>query len=247
MSGTWEPPQFGLSRALLVALGLEIVAVVLLLGLWHRSHTPALPPALPQQVTTISFVKLPTPVPITSKVVPLPSPPKPVTHKLILPKIVPLPPLSKPDIVIPKRVRHRRGVRKLVHKLRPVRHLPVVSHPAPRVVKSSIPKPHVALVSGPSPSAVAAYAEILHTLIQNNVVVSAIISQLGLFGSVQVRFTLGPRGGHVLSAQVLSTGINRTIRQAALNTVEKLSYPPFPKTFGTAPRAFEVIVQIERQ
>lgn len=253
---SWEPPRLRLHRVLLIALGLEVAPVVLLLWLWHHDPAPPLPAVMPQ-ITTVNFVRLPPRVPVVPKVVVVPPPPpKLVVHKLIMPKIMPLPPLLKPDIVIPKKIRpkpvaHKPAVHKsvvhkpVVHKPRPVPHPPVVSHPVPQVVKSPTPTPRVVAVPAP-PSAIAAYAASLHALIQNNVVVSAIISQLGLSGSVRVRFTLSPRGGHVLSVQVLSTGINRIIRQTALNTVEKLSYPPFPKTFGIATRAFEVIVQIER-
>ena len=259
MPGSWEPPRLGLHRVLLIALGLEVAPVVLLLWLWHHDPAPPLPAVMPQ-VTTVSFVRLPPRVPVVPKVVPPPPPPPPpklVVHKLIVPKIVPPPPLPKPDIVIPKKVRpkpvvhkpvvHKPVVHKPVPKPRPVPHPPVVSHPVPQAVKSPTPAPRVVAVPGPPPSAIAAYAASLHTLIQNNVVVSAIISQLGLSGSVRVRFTLGPRGGRVLDVQVLSADANRLIRQVALKTVQNLSYPSFPKTFGTAARAFEVTVQIERR
>lgn len=256
MPGSWEPPRLGLHRVLLIALGLEITPVVLLLWLWHHDPAPPLPAVMPQQVTTVSFVRLPPQVPVVPKVVP-PPPLKSVMHKLIVPKIVPPPPLPKPDIVIPKKIRpkpvahkpvvHKPVVHKPEHKLHPVPHPPVVSHLAPQAVKSPTPTPRVVAVPGPPPSAIAAYAASLHALIQNNVVVSAIILQLGLSGSVRVRFTLGPRGGHVLNVRVLSTDANRLIRQVALKTVQKLSYPPFPTTFGPVARTFEVTVQIEQQ
>lgn len=259
MPGSWEPPRLGLHRVLLIALGLEIAPVVLLLWLWHHEPPPPLPTVVPQQVTTVSFVRLPPRIPVVPKVVPPPPPPppKPVMHKLIVPKIVPPPPLPKPDIVVPKKIRpkpvvhkpvvHKPVVHKPVPKPRPVPHPPVVSHPIPQAVKSPTPAPRVVAVPGPPPSAIAAYAASLHALIQNNVVVSAILSQLGLSGSVRVRFTLGPRGGRVLDVRVLSADANRLIRQVALKTVQKLSYPAFPKIFGSAPRAFEVTVQIERR
>lgn len=235
----WAPGQLGLPRALVIAMAAEAVIVVLLLWPWH--HTHALPTAKPQQVTTVAFVKLPPP-----------PPPKPV-----VPKLAPPPPVPKPKIVIPKKVKptpiHRpKPVHHVIHKVvhrpkpkpKPVVRPKVIPHPAPQVVKAPLPAPHVAPVSGPSPSVIAAYAEVLHALIQNNVLVGAMIQQLGLSGSVRVRFTLGPGGGQVRSVRVLTNNANPLIRQAALRTVRQLDYPPFPKSLGKSERSFEVTVQI---
>ncbi len=219
--GAWSPPRLGLPRAFVLAFVLEVLIAVLLLGPWN--HAPA-PPAMPQQVTTVQFVTLP---------------PLPPHQPAVQPKIVPPPPIPKSQIVIPKTpnpVVHR--------KPKPAPHPHVVPRPAPQVVKSPVPAPRVAPVSGPSPSAITAYNQALHVLIQNNVVVGELVRQLGLSGSVRVSFVLGPKGGAAQDARVVSGGTNPLIRRNALKTVGQLSYPPFPKSFGSAPRTFEVIVQI---
>ncbi|AOU97367.1 hypothetical protein BI364_04605 [Acidihalobacter yilgarnensis] len=239
--GPWSPPRLGLPRALVIALVIEGLIVVLLLWPWHHAPTPP-PPAMPQQVTTVQFVKLPPP-----------APPKPVP----VPRIVPPPPIPKPAIVIPKKIKPKpvvhhqpkpRPIHHVVPKPKPVPkpapHPHVVPHPAPQVVKAKAPAPRVAPVSGPSPSAIAAYSQALHVLIQNNVVVGEMVRQLGLSGSVRVRFVLGPQGGAAQEVQVVTGGANPLLRHDALKTVGQLRYPPFPKSFGTAPRTFEVVVQI---
>lgn len=241
--GPWMPPRLGLPRAFVLALVLEVLIAVLLLWPWHHAPAPP-PPAMPQQVTTVQFVKLPPP-----------PPPKPVVQ----PRIVPPPPIPKPQIVIPKKpkpkpiVHHKPKPRpkpivhhkpKPVPKPKPAPHPHVVPHPAPQVVKSPVPTPRVAPVSGPSPSAIAAYSQALHVLIQNNVVVGEMVRQLGLSGSVRVSFVLGPQGGAAQDVRVVSGGANPLIRRDALKTVGQLKYPPFPKSFGSAPRTFEVVVQI---
>lgn len=100
-------------------------------------------------------------------------------------------------------------------------------------------------MSGPPPvSAVAVYVSALHTLIQNNVQISGIIRQLSLTGSVRVSFVLYPSGGLAKNLRVISGGANPLIRKAALDTVARLRYPPFPESFGHAPRSFQVVVKI---
>lgn len=256
----WSPPGLGLPRALLVGLLIEVLISMGLLSRWHDTSAPA--PTMAQQVTTVDFVNLPSP-----------SLSKPAPVRRIWPRSVPRPDIVIPKqarptprvdrkrkpVAKPKRIRHvihheRKSASKArakhhvvnheaVRKPKPAPPSQVASHRAPQVIKA--PAPGVARKSGPTPSAIAAYSQALHVLIQNNVRVGGTVRELGLSGSVRVSFVLGPNGGKARHVHVISSGANPLIRRDALKTISQLSYPPFPAVFGSAARTFAVVVRIK--
>jgi periplasmic protein TonB len=232
----------GLNRALILALAVEAVVASAIYWPWPK-NAPRLPPARQQMISQVQFVRLPPP------------PPKPVVNPQ--PKIVPPPPIPKPKLVIPKKpkpVVHPKPKPKPIHHPRHiVHHVPKpvpkpapkpAPHPAKQRVLTPKPSPKIAPAAGNSPSAVPAYAAELHGLIQNNVQIGAMIKQLGLSGSVRVRFALKPSGGKVIWARIDGPQGNPLIAQAALNSVKDLSFPAFHGNMPKHAMQFVVNVQI---
>jgi protein TonB len=245
---SWTERSLGMPRALILASVMEVL--VLTVWLWHAPQRMQSSSLGHRQVTAIDFVQLPVtakPKP-AAKAVAAPAPPKrpsprvppksPRAHPVHVPppKPTPRPDLARQRIAPPAPPPYR------LRREKPAP--PPERSPAPPAPRK--PAAPVAVIPplGPSPSVIAAYGQRLHALIQRHVQVDPVVSQFDLSGRVKVAFVLDADGGRAREVRVVAGGANRLIRRNALASIEQLTYPPFPKSFGPAPRRFEVVVRI---
>lgn len=242
----WHPNELGLKRSFGFALVLEVLAFLTLYLIVHAAYQSVKPASHPHLkiITQAHFVSLPQKAP---KVAPKPPPPKP-QHHVSHPHPKPLPKPKPQKHVVPKQV-HR-----VIHKPKPV-HKPVPK-PRPQPVHKAVvvkkkpalrhPQPHAAPPTH-HVSPLQIYAGLLHALIQAHVHVGRMIRQLGLSGVVKVAFVLGPKGGRPRQVHVVAGAANPLIKKSALESVRRLSFPPFTKGMPKHPIQFIVPVQISTQ
>lgn len=237
MQTPWEPPGLGPVRSFLIALLVEggLLAGLGLLLLLPGSRMSKNPVA--QRPMQARLVTLPE-----KKVTPIVHRPPPPKIEIPKPKPVPRPPLHmhlktpvpRADAIRvspPKPVHHHQRQPKVQPKRLPRK---AVAKPTPaQPVMSSQQKATI----------LQAYAAALHVLLQNHVVVSRMVRQLKLSGTVLVAFKLNPGGGGAFDIQVRGGSSNPLLVKDALATVKALSFPPFRK--GMPGHALTFVVPIE--
>jgi periplasmic protein TonB len=255
----WKPRELGVARALAASITFELLLVALLaafLFLSRQHLKDTLPPAQPQQVSIVHMVTLPPPPkPVVHQPPPLPPSKHPIVHEKPAPRPKPIhhvPPRHVVHHVRPKPVVHHVKPKPLPKPKpkpipKPVHHVPVHKtppHPAKQHVLTPKAAPKKAPVAGNNPSAIPGYATELHSLIQNNLQIGAMIRQLGLAGTAQVRFELKPNGGHAVWEKIAGSPGNPLIDKTALDTVRNISFPPFHRGMPKHPMQFVVLVRI---
>jgi TonB family protein len=206
------------------AFSLEALAVGGLLA-WWALH-PATPPlrVLPLEIEAPAQEPAPQPTPTP----PLPAPPQ-VHQRTPAPPVVaatPVPITPAPAPVVPEPVT-------AVASPAPA--------PSPAPVASPAPPPPPAPVAAPGPSA--EYVGKVHAAVQAAFVYPPAAAAVGFQGRTRVAFTL--HGLVPVGARVLVGSGMAMVDRAALQSVQKASYPPAPPELKGADTNFEVWVEFK--
>lgn len=224
----WEPREFGLPWAILVA----IVLVGAIMGLCYYISTAFGPKAPMQviQVTQATLTQLPKPTP--------PPPPKVVPPPKPIPAVIPKPPPVASKIVVATK-----PPPPVIHHYKPIPH-PVINHtpppPTPAPV-SQAPQPAAAPTSG-----VPVYGNQMYNIIQANQNVPPALAQLGISGTAVIEIEVSP-SGDVVSARVYKSSGVPLIDQTALEHAKDAHLPPFNDEMPQQTRAFLIPIQISPQ
>jgi periplasmic protein TonB len=221
---TWEPREFGLPRATLVAI--LLVAGIIAFCFWVSTAFGPKPVPQAIQVTQATLTQLPKPTP--------PPPPKVVPPPKPVPAVIPKPPPVPSHIVVatkpPPPIRH-------IYK--PVPH-PVINHtppPTPAPVRRA-PQP-----PAPPTSGIPVYGNQIYTIIQANQNVPPALAQLGLSGTAVIEIEVAPNG-RVISASVYKSSGVPLIDQTALQHARDARLPPFNSEMPNQSHAFLVPIEI---
>lgn len=223
-----------MGKALVTAFILELMLLAVVL--WQHPHIYQIPAVQPHAVTQVQFVRIrpPQPKPRVVKISPR------IQPKITLPKPV-------PKSVIPV-VKPKPKPRVVHHKVLKIHHVVKPHAPPPTIIKPKKTKPIKKAVEAIKPQVstleISAYARSLHVLIQKNLVILPLVQDMGLWGTVKVRFRLHALGGHAHDIEIVSGSSIPMIRQSALRTIKKLKFPAFPKSFGDSARTFMVTISI---
>lgn len=233
-----EPDRFGF--ALIAALLLEAAAAI---GFVHfanqagpvANHQPRI-----MKIQMLAPPPKPKPLPPPPKPVPLPPPPKPLPPPPL--PVAPPKPLPPPP---PKPV--PRHIARPIPKPRPVKPRPV--KPAPHIVQ---PRPQPPPPPAPAPPAVSAaeietatarYAAMVHSSVQADLQVPAMVTMMHLRGVTTVSIEIAPSGA-LLGVSVLRSSGAPPIDQAALASVRATRFPPFSGDMPHHPIAFTLQVKL---
>lgn len=257
------PEALSLGKALLIAVILEVMVIVFLV--WQHPHTYRIPPVKPRKFTQVQFYRLPPPQHVVHQQPK--APPKIKIPKRVSKPVVPIAhpkPKTKPKPmhhprrmhhVQPKHhvIRHRHRtvhhhrvihhVLKPKHTHKPIHHKPVQHEHKVNSVQHTVPtpKPH------PTATQIGLYARTLHGLIQKHLIVSSLVKEMGLSGTVRVQFKLRSNGGQAYDIHIISGTEAGPIRQSVLRTIKRLKFPSFPSNFGSGSRTFVVAISINTQ
>ncbi len=226
---TWEPREFGLTKA--VAVAIILVAGIIAFCFYVSTALGPKPVTPVIQVTQATLTQLPKPTP--------PPPPKVVPPPKPIPAVIPKPPPIPSHIVVatkpPPPIRH-------IYK--PVPH-PVINHtpppPTPAPV-SQAPQPPAAQPT----SGIPIYGQQMYSIIQANQNVPPALAQLGISGTAVILITVEP-DGHVSAARVYKSSGNPLIDQTALQHARDATLPPFNSQMPNSAHEFLIPIQISPQ
>ncbi len=227
-AGRFGSAPDGFGRALLLAAGIELIALAALF----------LAPK-PEPVVAPSVVQLqvlaPAPVPVAKP--PPPKPPPPMPKPTPAPPLPMTPPLPIPPPPAPSHhVATRHIIRHVVH-----------SPPPPPQPIPPVPEPPAPVTAAPpiSPiaqeSAMSRYTGMVRAIVLGNLVVPQQLIDSGLDGDCVLQFTLAP-DGTILSVTVLTPSGLQTVNEAAVEALRSSRLPAFLPDMPPGPHIFTLPV-----